>query len=306
MSFFVNVTERTGRYGDRYVEREPRLGRIIFCGVLLAIFILAAVLSIAPVPTGHTGVVTTFGKVENYTLDAGFHVKAPWQRVIRMDNRVQRHTTELSCFSSDIQEVSMLYTINYQISHKDAMTIYSTIGRDYYNVVIAPTITESIKTVAAKYTAEDLINDRTSLAQGIEDDLAVKLQQHNIILVSTSIEDMDFTDVFTNAVEAKQVAAQNKLKAETEAQQKIVEAEAAAKQKIIETEAAAEARKVAADAEAYEISAKAAAEAEANKKLAESITPELNEYRYYDIWDGVLPKFVAGGNEGIMLQIPTE
>jgi regulator of protease activity HflC (stomatin/prohibitin superfamily) len=40
---------------------------------------------------------------------------------------------------------------------------------------------------------------------------------------------MDFTDAFTNAVEAKQVAQQNKLKAETEAEQKVIEAEAAAK-----------------------------------------------------------------------------
>ena len=85
------------------------------------------------IPAGHTGVVTTFGSVENYTLEAGMHFKLPWQEVIKMDNRVQKSTQDMSCFSSDIQEVSMTYTVNYQISKQDAMTIYKTIGIGYYD-----------------------------------------------------------------------------------------------------------------------------------------------------------------------------
>ena len=60
---------------------------------------------IRTVPTGSTGIVTTFGKVENYTLESGFHFKAPWNTVTEMDNRVQKQTIEMKCFSSDIQEV---------------------------------------------------------------------------------------------------------------------------------------------------------------------------------------------------------
>ena len=37
------------------------------------------------VDTGHTGVVTTFGRVENYTFDSGVHVKAPWNSVVEME-----------------------------------------------------------------------------------------------------------------------------------------------------------------------------------------------------------------------------
>ena len=59
------------------------------------------------VPTGHTGVVTTFGHVENFTLNAGVHMVKPWQQVVKMDNRVQKQTVKLACFSSDIQEVNM-------------------------------------------------------------------------------------------------------------------------------------------------------------------------------------------------------
>ena len=114
---------------------------VIVTAVVVAIFV--GLSCMASVPTGHTGVLTTFGRVEDRTLEAGMNFKAPWQFVVKMDNRVQKQTTDLICFSSDIQEVSMKYTLNYQISSKDAMTIYKTIGVDYYNNIIVPNITEA-------------------------------------------------------------------------------------------------------------------------------------------------------------------
>lgn len=237
------------------------------------------------VPTGHTGVVTTFGSVEDYTLEAGIHFKLPWQEIIKMDNRVQKSTQEMQCFSSDIQEVSMTYTVNYQISKQDAMTIYKTIGTGYYNTVIAPCITESVKIVAAQYSAEALVSSRSKMASEIETVLEEKLRAYNIELVGTSIENMDFTDAFTDAVEAKQVAEQNKLRAETEAEQKVIEANAAA-----------EIKKVEADADAYELKTRAEAEAEANRKIAESLTDALIAYTYAEHWNGELPTFMTGEN----------
>jgi hypothetical protein len=66
----------------------------------------------ATVPTGHTGILTTFGRVEDTTLEAGLHIKLPIQQVVVMDNRTQKSVVELSCFSSDIQEVQVKYSIN--------------------------------------------------------------------------------------------------------------------------------------------------------------------------------------------------
>lgn len=275
-------------------ERAGAIG-CFAVGIILAVILIVAS-CIASIPTGHTGVVTTFGKVENYTLDAGFHLKAPWQKVVKMDNRVQKQTVDLFCFSADIQEVTMKYTINYQIQKANAMDIYKDIGQKYYETVIVPSVTESVKVKTALYTAENLVGKRSELAIEIEEDLRAKLLEYNIEIVSTSIEDMDFTDAFTNAVEAKQVAAQNKLKAQTEAEQRVIEAEAAAKVKKVEAEAAAEAAKINADAEAYQIKAKADAEAEANKKIADSLTGALIDYSYAINWDGKLPTFMSDGS----------
>ena len=297
MGFFVTKKEqkRIDRFGDEITTMDTIVhrGRIVAAALVIIIALIFAISCFSFVPTGHTGVVTLFGKVEDYTLDSGVHFKNPFARVIKMDNRIQKESVELSCFSSDIQEVEVVFTLNYQISKEYAMNIYKTIGKNYFDTAVSPIITESVKTVAARYTAEDLINKRNELAMAIETDMKEKLLVFNIELVSTSIEDMDFTDAFTNAVEEKQVAAQNKLKAETEAAQRVAEAEAEA-----------QIRRVTAEAEAYEILQRAEAEAQANQKLAESITDRLIEYRYYEVWDGKLPQMVMGESTTPMVQIP--
>ena len=129
------------------VNKQVGVGTAIVAVTLVVVGILMLLACGRVVPTGHTGVVTSFGRVENYTLDAGINFMAPWKRVVKMDNRVQKETVNMSCFSSDIQEVTMVYTINYQISQNDAMTIYSTIGKDYYTKIIMPTMMESVKVV---------------------------------------------------------------------------------------------------------------------------------------------------------------
>ena len=282
--------------GNKILETERPLKKfspiVIVAGVFLAaLFIWLG--CIASVPTGHTGVITTFGKVEDKTFDAGFNLKAPWQKVVKMDNRVQKANTTLACFSSDIQEVTISYTLNYQIDKENAQKIYRSVGASYYDTVIVPNVAEAVKVVTAQYTAEQLVGSRAELAAAIDVVLSDNLAKYNIQVVSTAIEDMDFTDAFTNAVEAKQVAAQNKLQAEIEQAQHIMEQEAAAQMAIIQAEAELEVKKIQADAAEYAGQKDAAV----NKAIADSITDKLLQYYYIQSWDGKLPDTYVGSDD---------
>ncbi|MBO5898576.1 MAG: prohibitin family protein [Clostridia bacterium] len=264
----------------------------------------------AVVPTGHTGILTTFGKVEDTTLEAGLHFKLPVQEVVVMDNRTQKSVVELSCFSSDIQEVTVKYSINYQIQKTDAQNIYKTIGVNYYDVVMQPRIEVAVRSVIAKYTAETLIENRDTLSSQITDILLDELATYNIDVVNTAIEDMDFSDVFTQAVEAKQVAQQEKLKAETEQEQKTMEEQAAADRQVIAATAEAEVAQIQAqaDAEVLKIQADAAEyagqrDAAVNKALAESLDETLLEYYAIKQWDGKMPDYLAGADESGILSL---
>ena len=288
--------EKKDYYGNTKIVTEKvldtkKVGFTIGCVVLCFILFILSCCCVCKVPTGHTGIITTFGKVANYTYDAGLHLKAPWQNVTKMDNRVQKNSLELACFSSDIQEVNLVYTVNYQIDDKNAMNIYRTIGKDYYEITVMPTIAETVKVVTARYTAENLVGQRNVLAEAIEEELTGKLQNFNINVVSTSIEDMDFTDAFTNAVEEKQVAEQNKLKAQTEAEQKVIEAKANADVAREKAQGEADAKRIAAEAEA-----------EANKKISESLDENVLKNKWYEKWDGKYPTVVS--DSGTIIEFP--
>ena len=231
--------------------------------VALVGIILIAASCFVQVPTGHTGIVTTFGKVQDFTYEAGLHFKAPWNEIIKLDNRNQKGTLELSCFSSDIQEVTMIYTINYQIEKTNAQTIYKTIGLTYYDTVIVPRVQEAVKAMTAQYDAENLVSSREELALKIEEVLKASLAEYNIELINTAIENIDFTDAFTTAVEEKQVAVQYKLKAEAEAAAKIIAAQATA---------------------------------DANALLETSITDKILMQQLIDKWDGKYPTVMADSN----------
>ena len=299
--------DKTDLNGNRIVLEEHSLKKIAV-PTMVASVVLAALLvwlgCIASVPTGHTGVVTTFGRVEDKNFDAGFNMKAPWQKVVTMDNRVQKANTTLACFSSDIQEVTISYTLNYQIDKTNAQEIYRSVGTAYYDTVIVPNIAEAVKVVTAQYTAEQLVGSRAELAAAIDDVLSESLSRYNIQVVSTAIEDMDFTAAFTNAVEAKQVAAQNKLQAEIEQAQKVMEQEAAARMAVIQAEAAAQTAKIQAEAELEVVKIQADAaeyagqkDAAVNKAIADSITDELLQYYYIQQWNGELPDTYVGSDD---------
>ncbi len=269
-------------------------------GLIIAIVAVVAVILIATtctatVETGYTGIVTTFGKVEGTTLEAGLHLKSPFQRIIAMDNREQKSSFTTEAFSSDIQQVDVTGSINYAINKATAMNLFREVGTDYFNKLIYPRMLEITKGVFSKYTAENLVANRQNLSEAIRDGLFSELESYGINVISLSIENIDFTDAFTDAVEAKQVAAQKKLQAEIEQSQMTMETQQQAERQRINAEAAANVARINADADAYAVKVRSEAEAEANKLIAESLTDSLLRQNEIKAWDGKLPAYMNGG-----------
>lgn len=263
--------------------------------VSIVCLVLAVLMSsIAYVPTGYTGIVKRLGVIQNYTLDAGVSLKVPIiDTVITMDNREQRHTFNLDAFSHDIQEVTVTGSVNMNINKATAMSLYKEVGEGYFDVLVAPRVLEDCKVIISNYSAEQLVENRSVLSDEITTMLQNDLTSKGINIISISLENLDFSDVFTDAVEAKQVATQEKQRAETEQERQTMEAEQAAERSRIAAEAEADVAKIEADAEAYAIQAKAEAEAAANEKLNASLTEYIIEYNKVQQWNGELPSVVS-------------
>ena len=228
-------------------------------------------------------------------MEAGLHLKSPFQQIIAMDNREQKTSFTTEAFSSDIQQVNITGSINYAINKATAMNLFKEVGTDYFNKLVNPRMLEITKGVFSQYTAENLVSNRQKLSEQIRDGMVEELKDYGINVISVSIENLDFTDAFTDAVEAKQVAAQRKLQAEIEQQQKTMETQQQAERQRINAEAQANVAKINADADAYAVKVRSEAEAEANKMIAESLTDNLIKFNEIKAWNGQLPTYVAGG-----------
>ena len=177
-----------------------KVGKVLIAVGALVLVLVLALTCFTTVPTGYTGIVTTFGRVENYTFDAGFHVKSPFQRVVKMDNRTQKAEEKLQAFSSDIQQVDISIAVNYSIDQTTAEKLYKTVGEEYYSKILYPRLLENTKAVFSKYTAEKLVAFRETLSSEISALVVEDVQEYGITVSSIAVQDIDFTDAFTNAV----------------------------------------------------------------------------------------------------------
>lgn len=287
----------------RAKKLRKRLWIWIPLGLILLIGIIFFANSCASIPAGHTGILTTFGKVEDKALTEGFNWKSPFQKVIKIDNRTQKTTETFQAFSSDIQEVDILLAVNYSINQETAQKLYRTVGTEYYQNIVYPRLLEGTKAIFAEYTAEQLISNREILSEQIANIVVPSVSQYGIVVSSIMVQNIDFTDAFTNAVEAKQVAQQNKLTAQTQQDQLTMEAEQEANRQVIKAQADAEQARIAAQAEleVTKIQADAAEyagqkEAMRIKAISQALTPDVLKYYHILQWDGKLPDTMLSDN----------
>jgi regulator of protease activity HflC (stomatin/prohibitin superfamily) len=283
---------------------------------LLISIVLIVVSCVSSVPTGHTGILSTFGAVSENVLPNGVNFHAPWQSVVTMSNKEQTFTEKNVAFSKDLQEVTYTYTVKYSLNATAAPTIYKTVGSDYFKILIKPQVNNAVKAQFGKCEAEDMTETRNEIQQGINDTVIAYADQYGITL-QVFLDDFDFTNAYTNAIEAKQVAEQEALKDKTQQQMETERARQAAERAKIQAENEAAIRKINAEAEAEAAKVRAQAdhevarleadaiaytglkEAEATKALADAITDEVVAYEYACNWSGHYPSYMMGDTSAL-------
>lgn len=247
-------------------------------GVVVALLgVLAGAVTI--VPAGHSAVLMRFGAVQGQ-LGEGIHMVMPVVNTTElMEVRTQKEESVGSAASRDLQVVSTTVALNFRVDRGSVGELFKNVGREYKSRIIDPAVQESVKTVTAKYTAEDLIRSRAQVKAEIEDEVTVRLKAYGISVEpnGVSITNFDFSPEFNKAIEAKQVAQQE-----------------AEKQRYILARA---------ELERQTAVAKAKGESEAAKLNAEALKVQggslVVSREWIQKWDGKLPQ-VAGGGQYIL------
>jgi regulator of protease activity HflC (stomatin/prohibitin superfamily) len=257
-------------------SRTLRPAIITVAIILIILLIMGGVfVQIGP---GQRGVLMTFGAVHDGVLDPGLHLKLPFmQSVVRMDVQVQNSQAAETAASLDLQNVTTTVATNWHILPADAEWVYQHIGSesDLVDKIIRPAISNSVKAITAHYNAEDLIIHRDQVRDQIQAQITSELQPYRVVVDSMNITDFHFSDEFAQAIERKQIAQQRALQAQYELQQ----AKVLADQRIVE----------------------ATAQAQAQKLLQQTLTPQIIQQQAIAKWDGHLPAVV--GEKGALPMI---
>lgn len=258
----------TGSLGDS-IKRTLKGGVASIAS--LVVLLVIAFNSFHVVGAGERGVVfSKFGGVQEGVRGEGLQLKIPFiHTVIPIDVRIHKAETDASASSKDLQTVHSRIALNYHIAPDEAAKIYQEVGTLYKERLIDPSVQEAVKAATAQFTAEELITRRAEVSALIKEMLGERLISRNIIVDEFNIVDFNFSDVFNQAIEAKQTAEQEALKAQRDLERIKIEAE--------QTVTAAQ------------------AEAESQRLQRETITETILQLRAIEKWNGVLPQ-VAGGS----------
>ena len=242
-----------------------------FCVALLLI-VAISIASITIVPAGHKGVTLNMGAVTGAVMNEGINFKIPFvQNAEIIDVRVKKYESkDNSSASKDLQTIKSSIAVNYRVNQDHVADLYQKIGMSYESTVINPAISECIKSVTSRYTAEELITKRTEVSEEMKNFLQKKISEKYILVDSFNIINFDFTDAFNTAIEEKQIAEQNALKAKYDLERIKTEAEQAV--------------------------TKAKGEAEAMKLKNEQISQNIIYLEFIDKWDGKMPTYYGSDN----------
>lgn len=285
----------------------------IVTGVVIVLVIICGFACTERVPAGYVGVVYNMsGGVTGETLNQGWHIVAPTKNVTLYSIGIEQSyltsdskgdSKEDESFSTPTADGKSL-TVDLEFSYKydinrvtDVFTQFKgASGKEVKDIFIKPKMIAWTQEVTAKYPVTDVFGDkRQELNEALDTYLKEKFDKYGIV-----IDTVNFTNISTDP--ETQEAIQKKVNAQQELELAKIQKQTAKVDAEKEKEVAqinAEKAKIEAQGKADAELIKANAEAEANKKIAESLTDKLIEKAKYDKWNGELP-YIEGASTPIV------
>ncbi len=179
--------------------------------ILVVLVFLIGFNSYVVLNPGQAGVISILGKAQDVVLLEGIHFKPPLISTIDIyDLTVQKFEVPAQSSTKDLQDLSARFAINFRLDPLLVVNIRRTQGTlaNIVSNIIAPQTQESFKIAAAKRTVVEAITKRNELKQDFDDALSQRLEKYGILILDTSVVDLDFSPEFAKAVEEKQIAEQ--------------------------------------------------------------------------------------------------
>lgn len=279
---------------ERDVRKALNLARWVTVIAVVLVFIISMVVSgIKIIDQTEVGIVKTFGRID-HTVDGGLNFVNPLTDTVSiMDMRVHVREASFASYTKDAQPLTSTIEYQYEPIKDRAMEIYAQYG-DYEIMEgkLSAAVEERAKIVMARYSAMPLLENRSTLSQEVEIEVRELESLFPVTFTQVVVKDIDFSDAFEKAVEAKMEAEQNALRAKNEKQEAITRAEQAREVAKVQAEAAIAAAE--GEAKALEIT----------RKALENMPDTWIAQQYLEKWNGVLPTYMTGDSATSVMLAP--
>ncbi|MCD6291360.1 MAG: hypothetical protein J7M34_12715 [Anaerolineae bacterium] len=314
-ALLIGATRRRSTHGPNW-RAALLVGSLAFLAVFGG---LALMDSFTQVQYGTVAVVTQFGRVKG-VFKPGLNWKIPFiqdtivyrtQEIVyetvdpaELDvSKADYKDVEVDTATADGQQIRARYTVRFFIEPDRATDIAQKLGPEDRVVekVVKAASRVHVRNILKRYQASQLYSGNVEEAQAeIEERLRGEFEKAGLQLTFFGLRSIVFTDAYKEAVEQKQIEAENIItkenlakQAEFEKQRTITQAQAEAERQRLErigiAQGEAEAIRVKAQAEADAIRVKAEAQARANQLIASSLTPEVIQWQAVQNWNGNYP-----------------
>ncbi len=225
------------------MERLPKVALPIIIGVIVLIVLLTK--SAVTIGSGEAGVLyKTFDDgvvTDEPPLGEGFHIVAPWNKVIIYEVRQQELFEKMKVLSSNGLEIQIDGSAWYEPVYNDLGNLHQSLGENYLQRVIQPAIRSAARSVVGRYTPEQLYSSKRD---AIQDEIFVEtkkiLDKQYIQLNEFLVRDVTLPETIKDAIERKLRQEQESLEYEF----RLVTAAKEAEKVIIEAEGKAESNRI--------------------------------------------------------------
>ena len=293
---------------------KGKIGAVGF-GVIIVLGLIWLLTCSTIVPAGYAAVQYNLdGGIEDEILGQGFHVTSPMIKtslysigieqsyLTAADKGDSPKDESFSTPTSDGKSLVVDLEFSYRYDSERLAEVFTRFkgqsGEEVKTSFIKPKMIAWTQEVTAKYPVTDVFGDkRQELNEALDIYLRQKFEPYGIIIDTVNFTNIS-TDEETQAAIQKKVTAQQELElAQIEAQTAKVQAEKDKEVAMIQAEQA----KIKAEGEAEALKIAADAEAEANRKIAESLTQTLIDKIKYEQWNGKLPEVM--GSDGTIIDL---
>lgn len=197
----MNNNGSVGLYIDKdAAAAAEKQSKQIVAGLVGVIAVLVVGIMFSPitfVPNGHRGVVTVFGDVQDKILQPGLSIVSPISFVHNVNVQLQKVDLNSNATTKDLRNVQTTITVFYHLNPNYVNLLYQYIGAENEQKILVGVAQDTIKTITARYTAEELITKRDEIRFGVVSEFQNKvggIARNTITIDDIFITQLTFSD----------------------------------------------------------------------------------------------------------------